>query len=843
MMRGMIESALNRQMDKGHARSMRRVWWAVLFGWLVSACMIVAPVLAQQATLASSSAPAPTATEAAKVDAALGGAIDEAKAAAGRAERVAADIGRELARVRLQVERPDVDEARLSTLRKRLAEMNLRLLEARKQLEAPLTHMQQQLAALGPPPKDGQEEPGIASRRKLLTSVVERLKAADRQLELLIGEVRHLSERAAERQRTLFFSQVLQPSRSVLNPALWLRAMALVPDFVTRLSTLVRSWLGGDKERIGVLVAFGLLLLALAITLYMWSRWRAPWEQGRHPTDEVRRMWQAIRVPLVVASVTFALLGLMKLALFTFGAPSPQMERVLFALAGGIMYAAVLIALARGIFRPRTPHMRLVNLSDDAALRAYRLAAALAVLHGLDLFMVRMAANLFMPTDFIIGWSAIMALAHLVLTYSLIVTLRRAAPLTEGEAEAPFLFGWTRYVFHLALLALLVILLALLFGYVALAHFVARQMMFTAALASALYLLHEMADALVRAAFDPRSPVGRYLRQNLVSSERGITRLGVAFSTLVDIATVLIGLPLILSQWAVNWVDLVTRAQQIFFGFRVGNITIEPANILLGLVVFLIGLMLVRLLVLWLDRRVLSRSDLDEGIRHSLLTISRYTGIVGAFLVALSVAGVNLSSLAFFGGALGIGIGFGLQTIVNNFVSGLILLAERPIKTGDWIQVSGGEGVVRRIKVRSTEVETFDRCTIIIPNSQLISEPVSNWFHTNRMGRVRVPVGVSYDADPDQVREILLRCAREHPRTLASPAPFVLFTGYGENSLDFELRLYIGDAGYRASTASDLRFAIFRELKKAGIEIPFPQRDIHVRSLPAEVFDRRSSDA
>ena len=819
-----------------------RIWPVTFVGWLLALWLSFAPALAQQA--ASSGSTVPTTMEAAKVDAALGGAIDEAKAVAGRAERVAADVGRELARLRLQTERPDVDEARLSDLRKRLAEMNLRLLEARKQLAAPLAHMRQQLAALGPAPKDGKEEASIASRRKLLGAVVERLEAADRQLELLIGEVRHLSERAAERQRSLFFSQVLQPSRSVLNPALWLQALALVPDFASRLFSLLGSWLRGDAERAGVLVAMGLLLAALAITLLAWSRWRGPWEAGRRPTDEVRRMWQAIRVPLVVAAVTFALLALIKLALFTFGAPSPQMERALLALAGGIMYTAALIALARGIFRPRTPHMRLVNLADDAAVRAYRLASALAVLHGLDLFMVRMAANLFMPTDFAVGWSAAMALAHLVLAYSFIVTIRRGTPLTqqEGEGAAHFLFGWTRYVFHLALLALLVILLALMFGYVALAHFVARQMMFTAALASALYLLHEMADALVRAAFDSRSPVGRYLRQNLVASERGITRLGVAFSTLVDIATMLVGLPLILSQWAVNWVDLVTRAQQLFFGFRVGNITIEPANILLGLVVFVIGLVLVRLLVLWLDRRVLSRSDLDDGIRHSLLTVSRYTGIVGAFLVGLSVAGVNLTSLAFFGGALGIGIGFGLQTIVNNFVSGLILLAERPIKTGDWIQVAGGEGVVKRIKVRSTEIETFDRCTIIIPNSQLISDPVSNWFHDNRMGRVRVPVGVSYDADPEQVKEILLKCAREHPRALTSPAPFVLFTGYGDNSLDFELRLYISDAGYRASTASDLRFAIFRELKKAGIEIPFPQRDVHVRSLPPEVFDRRSGE-
>ncbi len=442
-------------------------------------------------------------------------------------------------------------------------------------------------------------------------------------------------------------------------------------------------------------------------------------------------------------------------------------------------------------------------------------------------------------TAFSEGWSAFVSIVYIVLVALFMLRVRQADPLEEETGERHrFFFAWVRYVFHFVWLVLLGVALALMLGYVALAHFVTTRLVLTAAIVAGLYLLHHLADAMVRNALDRHTYTGQFLRTTLSIPERTITQLGVLFSTLVDIGTVLVGLPVILMLWAVNWTDMTNWAQAAFFGFKVGNITIEPASILLAIVVLIIGLILARLITLWLDRRVLDRMNLDSGIRHSLITTSKYALTIGAFLVALSVAGVNYTSLAFMGGALGIGIGFGLQSIVNNFVSGLILLAERPIKVGDWIKVSGGEGVVRKIKVRSTEIETFDRCSIIVPNSSLISEPVSNWYHSSRMGRLRLPIGVSYDADPDEVEKILLRCANSHPRALAAPKAFVLFTGFGDNSLDFELRVYIDDAGYLASTASDLRFAIFRSFREAGIEIPFPQRDIHVRSLPPEIFDR-----
>ena len=222
---------------------------------------------------------------------------------------------------------------------------------------------------------------------------------------------------------------------------------------------------------------------------------------------------------------------------------------------------------------------------------------------------------------------------------------------------------------------------------------------------------------------------------------------------------------------------------------------------------------------------------MDAGVRNSVRTASGYFAVIVVLLLAFGAAGVDFSNIAIVAGALSVGIGFGLQSIVNNFVSGLILLAERPIKVGDWVQVAGGEGTVRKINVRSTEIETFDRCSVIVPNSTLISETVSNWTHDDLMGRVRVMVGVSYNADPKQVEEILVACAKAHERCLDFPAPHVVFQNFGASSLDFELRMFISDVLYVTFVASDLRFQIYTALKEAGIEIPFPQQDVHLRGL------------
>lgn len=179
---------------------------------------------------------------------------------------------------------------------------------------------------------------------------------------------------------------------------------------------------------------------------------------------------------------------------------------------------------------------------------------------------------------------------------------------------------------------------------------------------------------------------------------------------------------------------------------------------------------------------------MDIGLKSSVSTAFGYLGMLAAAAIAASFAGFDLANLAIVAGALSLGIGFGLQSIANNFVSGLILLAERPVKVGDWIRVSGEEGYVRRISVRATEIQTFERSTVIVPNSDLISGTVKNMMLSDRSGRLSIKIGVGYDSDPDQVRTILQEVARSHQQVLGFPEPRVYLTDFGDNSIDFRAR-------------------------------------------------------
>jgi len=232
----------------------------------------------------------------------------------------------------------------------------------------------------------------------------------------------------------------------------------------------------------------------------------------------------------------------------------------------------------------------------------------------------------------------------------------------------------------------------------------------------------------------------------------------------------------------------------------------------------------------WLSSQFLPATNIESGLRNSISTVLGYIGYALAAMLAVRVAGFDLSNLAIVAGALSVGVGFGLQSIISNFVSGLILLAERPIKIGDWIVTGGGEGTVRKISVRSTEIQTFDRATIVVPNSILITDPVTNWTHTSKLGRIKISIGVGYDSDPDQVRDILLECMEGHKNVLKSPKPSVFFLDFGDNALLFEVRGFLSNIENGLGIRSDLRFAILRALRAAKIEIPYPQQDIHIKS-------------
>ena len=278
---------------------------------------------------------------------------------------------------------------------------------------------------------------------------------------------------------------------------------------------------------------------------------------------------------------------------------------------------------------------------------------------------------------------------------------------------------------------------------------------------------------------------------------------------------------------------LVTISKALAWSVKIGDISFDPGDLLIfGLIIWL-SFKIAAFIEFVFTVDVVPRADLPKGVPETVSRLTSYVVIAIGAVIASTAAGFDIGKVTIIVGALGVGIGFGLQNIVNNFVSGLILLFERPIRVGDTLEIGGTGGTVETIGMRASIVRTWDGAEIIVPNADLISQQVVNWTLNCNRHRMVIPIGVSYDTDPEKAAEIIVGVANDHKDVDAKPDPTCLFMGFGDSSLDFQLRAWTAESRHMR-VASDLRFGIFKKLAEAGIEIPFPQRDLHIRDAAVE---------
>lgn len=687
--------------------------------------------------------------------------------------------------------------------------------ESAEDLRPRAAAIKDQIEKLGPAPaKDAPPEAAsIAAERARLNSEAAELDSAIKAAELTWVRARQLIVRITEMRHALFTRNLFEQQPSPLLPTLWRRVLGDSPAVGWRLQYLASDWMTWAGREAASLIILVLVVAAIYVVARLFTM-RLTRRPPRDPPPSfveraVTAAWVApARIAPGVAAAVLLYSGLDALDLLY-----QPWEGLANGLFKGLLIFIGFSWLLQTVFAIREPQWRLFDLSNRSAQRVYRILQGIAAVYAIDLALTEMTRAFFIPLALSILQTAATSLAYVGLLVALLLTPfePRETRVAMPSRHEPRWLKVPLWILAVAIVA------GSLTGYVALARFVAQQLVMTGIVVLVFALLYLAIRAITREPAAPEHPIGQMLESRFGLDQPRRTQLARLTETSLVLVLGLCALPVIMLQWGFSGADIRDWFRSLFFGFEIGQFRISLARILIGLMLFTALLLLTRLLQRWLRDRVLAQPTMDPGIANSIDTVAGYAGTAIAALIAISYAGFDITSLAIVAGALSVGIGFGLQSIVNNFVSGLILLVERPIKVGDWIVVGNEQGHVRRISVRATEIETFDRASLIVPNSELITGRVLNWTHRNLLGRVVLKVSVDQASDPEAVMKLLTECAADHPEILKSPAPKVVLESFGATTLDFSLRFLLGDLNRSLDVQSEMRASILQALRAHGV--------------------------
>ena len=756
--------------------------------------------------------------------------------------------------VTAELDKPEIEHAVVEALRPQIEKIERDAADAAVAAAADAGEVRQLLDALGPPPAAGgpPELAAVAAERAALDERRTESEGRVKQAELISLRARQVLARIAEARRERSTQRLLERGPSPLSWTVLMSAGPQALGIVRKLADApFEEWFpasGGARwtdPRVLSLPAL-VLTIVLVVPARRWMLRRYVRDRDVEPPSFAYRTRAAVLVGVARGALP-SLIGLVPLAFLL----SVPFER---GIAGDVLVAAFSVlaglflaaGLARAALAPYSPDgWRLAPLTREGARGLYHRTLALAFLVGGLLFIGYLGArHLEISRELVLFYRM---LAHCAVAGFILLLLpgrlwrRRGAshPSVHAPAHAapsghpadpasgrrtpPRPGKVLRVTAGLAAVSIPFLSLA---GFDALANYLVTSLVKSVVVLGLAAIVHGVARDTITLAL-----AGRGAGAGSGPLPDGDARLRFWLMAATDMALALVVAAALLMSWGLAWTDLRGWLADAADGVRIGSFRFSVTDLLFAVIVFAALLAATRWVQRVLEARVFPQTRLDAGMRNSLKTTVGYAGLLVAVAAGISTAGIDLSNLAIIAGALSVGIGFGLQNAVNNFVSGLILLVERPVKVGDWIVIGEHQGYVQRINVRATEIQTFQRSSVIIPNSELLSSALVNWTHKDAVARIDVPVGVSYDSDVERVRETLSEIAASHPEVARWPEPVVLFTAFGDSALDFELRCFVAQADEVFRIATEIRFEIVRLFRERGIEIPFPQRDVHLRGV------------
>ena len=679
------------------------------------------------------------------------------------------------------------------------------------------------LDQLGTKPEKG-ESADISKERDTLDKGFTDSDGLFKRAKVLVVKAQQDSAYIAKRQRSLFTTSLFQRSTSILSPPLWATVAKETPDNITDATRIFRNWLDGFNENLsgGKLITFWSLVVV--VLLLYWPLTRVAKRFVRHDPkiDKPSEWHKALVACWTAVSVSALMIAIMYGVVYVFSfftSPDTRILPLFTALQGGVIRLALAAGLSRGLLAPNRSKWRLVDLDDKTADKLIRIVIGVALIVSLGKIIEALNDVISASLEFTV---AVRGLGTLLVAAALTAALidlgdepdtdkAGATAPSSGPSQRRDLYGLFR---GLAWALIVVMTVAVLIGYIPFGSFLTEQLTLVAATGTVLFLAIRLVDEACAWGFQPNSRIGRNLIYTVGLRRETLQQLPVLISGFARLSLIAVALLVVAAPWGMQSSDVSGNLNAIFFGFKVGDVTISIAGIAIAILSFVIILAITHAIQNWLEDRYLPTTRLDSGLRNSIKTSLGYTGFLLALALAAANLGVDFQKLAIVAGALSVGIGFGLQSIVNNFVSGLILLWERAVRVGDWVVVGADQGYVRKINVRSTEIETFDRAAVIVPNSNLVSGVVKNLMRTDRVGRLSIDLVVHASADPEKVREVLLDIARENDGIVSLPSPQVRFTDLTGAAMSFSLFCFVGDVESMARTKSDLYFEICRQFRQ-----------------------------
>jgi small-conductance mechanosensitive channel len=790
---------------------------------------------------------------------AFGGGTLHARQANTPAAKPVPTAGQTLDQLRIQLDGIEKALADKSTPNDQLSDLRSQALTVQDQagqlvasLAAPTQSLQAQLDVLGAAPEKNApaESPDVRNQRNQLNKQKADLDAQIKTAQLISQEAQQVVAQVADQRRNDFQARLAERTATPFSRAFWVGPMRALPDDLVRLRALgsdVRdafrqAW--QPPNRTPFLVCLTLAVLLLGVGRWLLERGLLHLTSNRMPPGHLRRSALAAAIALLVALNTGLAAECVYLSVNWNDLLDDDLAKLGTTIVRLILISAYISGLGRALLSTARPSWRMPDIADAEAmaLRPFPwLLAVLTVLGGL-VELVNHTVGASLPAS--VASRSVIALGGSGLIGAAILRLGRTRHRLQSSGEnVPDRPLWAGALQIVILLTVALIWLSVAGGYIAFAFFAAGYTLYVVLVVCSMYVLLQLIGDGFELLLSPRGRNGQRLQQTFGIEPARLDLIRTVLVGLSRALVVLYAITIVTAAFGASPEDFLSSLGNMVGALKLGSMTVSPNDIVKAAMVVAIGLAVVRIFKRWLSEDLLPGTRLEPGMQSSIVTLLGYVGGILVFLLTLATLQVSLQNIAWIASALSVGIGFGLQAIVQNFISGLILLAERPVKVGDWISLAGVEGDVRRINVRATEIQMADRSTMIVPNSQLITQNVRNVTLANAQGRVSFKLPMPLDTDADKARGIILQALAAHAQTLDAPSPTVQLDSVDATSLVFSATAYTNSPREVSSVKSDLLFAVLEQLRAEKLPLTRPQ-DMTVRTIrvPRD-SDGESSDS